>query len=659
MPPPVLGYGQKKTMVNRWISSVITVHIAAIDGGLNVKMRAFLKAMLVASTAFGFCGMALAQSSSPFSGLFGDKTEDGPVSLDFQVAEDDGDLKKAVKNTSLLSGALAEDRISGQDLLAAARADYARILGTLYDRGHYSAVIDITLDGVEAAEIAPLDAPEIVRSVVVSVNPGPAFKFSRAAIGPLAPGTRASDDYRQGETAGTGVIKAEALSGVDGWREYGHAKADVSGQEIVADHDRNSVDSQIGIAPGPVVTFGDLHISGQERMNLRRLRKIAGFPTGERFDPEKLETVRKRLRRTGVFSAMTLNEADLLAPDNSMDVSLAVVEQKPRRIGAGFELSNTDGAMVSAYWMHRNLLGGAERLRIDGKVSDIGSDTSGRDEELTVRIDRPATITADTTAYVETKLERMREEEYDSDNLSVALGFNHIFRDDEGDKLTGDIAVEYEVSRVTDANGRTDFKVLSFPVEGIWDKRDESNNAKHGFYLSGEARPFKGFGVTGSGVRALGEARAFHSVGEDDKFTFAGRARLGTIVGTEIERTPRDYLFFSGGGGSVRGQPYESLGVREIDGPEGMIKTGGMSVANLNAELRWQVREKIGVVLFADYGKVWTESGFGGNTDWHSGAGIGIRYDTPIGPLRFDVAGPTGGDTGNGAQFYLGLGQAF
>lgn len=622
-------------------------------------MRAYLKAMLVVGSALGFCGMALAQSSSPFSGLFGGKTEDGPVSLEFRIAGDDGDIEKTVRNTSLLSGALAEERISGQDLLAAARADYARILGALYDAGRYSAVIDITLDGIEAAEIAPLDAPEVVRSVVVTVDPGPEFKFSRAAIGPLAPGLNASSAYQRGEVAGTGVIKSEALSGVDGWRNHGHAKADVSGQEIIADHNSNTVDSRIELAPGPVVTFGDLHISGYDRMKPRRLRKIAGFPAGERFDPEKLDTVRKRLRRTGVFSAMTLEEAEVLEPDNSMDISLAVVEQKPRRIGAGFELSNTDGALVSAYWMHRNLLGGGERLRIDAEVSDIGSDTSGRDEELGIRIDRPATITPDTTAYVETKLERMREEEYDSDNASVALGFNHIFRDDESDKLTADIAMEYEVSRVTDANGRTDFRVLSFPTEAIWDKRDEANNAKHGFYLSGEVRPFKGFEGTGSGVRTLGEARVFHSLGENDKFTLAGRARLGTVTGAAIENTPRDYLFFSGGGGTVRGQPYESLGVREISGPDGRIKTGGMSIANLNAELRWQVREKIGLVLFADYGEVWAESGFGGDSDWHSGAGVGIRYDTPIGPLRFDVAGPTGGDTGDGVQLYLGLGQAF
>ena len=97
-----------------------------------------------------------------------------------------------------------------------------------------------------------------------------------------------------------------------------------------------------------------------------------------------------------------------------------------------------------------------------------------------------------------------------------------------------------------------------------------------------------------------------------------------------------------------------------IEGPEGTtVKTGGMSVANLTAEARVQVRERIGLVAFADAGRVWADSSFEGQTDWHAGAGLGLRYDTPIGPLRLDVAGPVGGDTGEGVQLYLGLGQAF
>lgn len=620
-------------------------------------MRAYLTAVLVASTALVGAGAALGQSSSPFSGLFGrDSQADGPVALDIRVAGNEEGLDDKIRATSLVAGALREDRTTGQDVLAAARGDYARILGLLYDEGYYDGAVNILLDGIEASEVAPLDAPQVVRRVTVNVDPGRIFRFSRAQITPVAPGSEIPSGYAVNEVAGTGTMRSAALSGVEGWRNYGHAKADVGAQEITADHDTRRVDSRIALEPGPAVSFGRMSVAGNSRLNERRLRKIAGFPQGQRFDPEELDTVRKRLRRSGVFSAITLQEAEVLNADNSMDVDLTVVEQKPRRIGAGFEISNTDGVLVSAYWMHRNLLGGGERLRVDAKVKDIGSQTSERDDEVTVRLDRPATLTPDTTAFVELETARMREEDYDEDTASLGVGLEHIF----SDQLTASTELEYQYSRVFDANGQTDFNVLALPSEIIWDKREEPNNAKRGFYLSGDLTPFVGFGDTGSGAQLLGEGRVFRSFGEGDKFTLAGRARAGTILGSEIAETPRNYLFFSGGGGTVRGHPYQELGVNAIEGPDGgTIKTGGMSVANATAEIRYQVREKIGLVTFYDYGQVWTDGSFGGDSGSHAGAGVGVRYDTPVGPLRFDIAAPVSGDDDNGVQFYLGLGQAF
>lgn len=620
-------------------------------------MRAYLRAILVASTALGCAEVAFGQSSSPFSGLFGGGSKsESPVKLDIRVAGGDSEIEKQIKNTSLISAALNEGRYTGQDILAAARADYARILGALYDDGRYSAIINITLDGVEAAEIAPLSPPQNVRQVVVSVDPGPVFKFARAQIAPVAQGSEIPKGYAVGEDAGTGVIKSAAVAGVEGWRNVGYAKADVGGQEIVADHIRNDVDSRIDLAPGPRVTFGKLHMKGYDRMDPRRLAKIAGFPEGEQYDPDKLEDVRQRLRRTGVFSAITLEESDTLGPGNTMDVDLTVIEQKPRRIGAGAEVSSSDGISVNGYWMHRNLLGGGERLRVDGSFTGIGTQFGDRDDELTVRLDRPATITADTTAYIEAGIAREREQDYDSDSASIALGFQRIF----SDELTADTALSYEYWRVNDSGEYTNFEALSLPTDVTWDKRDEPTNAKRGFYLSGEVTPFLGFAGTGSGARLWGEGRSYHSIGAEDKFTLAGRLIAGTIVGSTLPDTPRDYLFFSGGGGSVRGQPYQSLGVEEIYGPDGPILTGGMSIVNASTEVRVQVREKIGLVGFVDAGQVWADSGWSGSSGWQAGIGAGIRYATPIGPLRFDVAGPLGnGDTNDGIQLYLGLGQAF
>lgn len=111
----------------------------------------------------------------------------------------------------------------------------------------------------------------------------------------------------------------------------------------------------------------------------------------------------------------------------------------------------------------------------------------------------------------------------------------------------------------------------------------------------------------------------------------------------------------------MRGHSYESLGVEVIQGPDGAVRTGGMSIATLSAESRMQFREKLGFVLFADAGRVWEDSGFSGASGWQAGAGAGVRYQTPIGPLRFDLATPVGGGDGDdgGVQVYIGLGQAF
>lgn len=604
---------------------------------------------------------ALAQSSSPFSGWFGggdDPATRWPVAVDYQLAGPDGQpdeaLLRRIRNTSQVENALKDDRTSGQDMLAAARADYARFLGLLFDAGYFGPVINITLDGIEAASVAPLDAPEKVERITVRIVSGPRFEFARTDIGPLAPETELPDGYAPGKTAGTGVIKSAAREGIDTWRHASHAKADLYSTQITADHATALVYSDVRLEPGPAVRFGRLYAKGNERLRTKRLYEIAGFPEGEDFDPDSIEMVRRRLRRSGIFSAITLEEADLLGPGNTLDIGLTVVEQKKRRVGLGVELSNTDGGTVSGYWLHRNLWGGGERLRLDVRVSDIESSRSGRDDSLSFRIERPATYSPDITAFAAGGIARLREEDSTSSNIDFGIGLTHFF----SENISSEVMLQYRFSRVTDAGGTREFRLLALPATVTWDRRDSQTDPKKGFWLKGDATPFLGLDdVSDNGMRLVIEGRAYRSVGEDQRLTFATRARFGSILGADLDKIPRDYLFYSGGGGSVRGQPFESLGVEVL--MPGPIKTGGMSVANLTAEIRYQLRPKIGLAVFADAGKVWEESRFGGGSDWHAGAGLGLRYATPIGPMRFDVAGPVGGDTGNGLQLYLGLGQAF
>jgi translocation and assembly module TamA len=72
-----------------------------------------------------------------------------------------------------------------------------------------------------------------------------------------------------------------------------------------------------------------------------------------------------------------------------------------------------------------------------------------------------------------------------------------------------------------------------------------------------------------------------------------------------------------------------------------------------------RVTEKIGVVGFVDVGRVDAMGFFDDFGGWQAGAGVGVRYATSVGPIRLDLALPVGGDTGDGLQIYVGLGQAF
>ena len=107
----------------------------------------------------------------------------------------DDDLLDLLRDASL-SRSLGDDGDPRpQDYIAAARADYRRLLTALYAAGHYSGVISITVNGREASNIAPLAAPDRIDSIDITVNPGPLFTFGVADIAPVAPDTELPEGF--------------------------------------------------------------------------------------------------------------------------------------------------------------------------------------------------------------------------------------------------------------------------------------------------------------------------------------------------------------------------------------------------------------------------------------------------------------------------------
>ena len=579
--------------------------------------------------------------------------------VQFTITGASADLGAALRAASPLL-ALSNDEDLPDQVLAAARAEYGRLVGALYAQGHYAPVVSVLLDGREAASIAPLDAPQRVGRIEVRVDPGPQFRFGQTAITPLAPGTDLPEDFAPGQVAQSGTVRQAVTAGVDGWRAQGHAKARVSGQDVVADHPNQTLSARVTLQPGPRLRFGPVDVIGNQRTRENRVRKIAGLPQGEVYDPAEVERAENRLRRTGTFSSVTITEDEGITRPDLLGTTITVVEEKPRRLSFGAELSSLEGLDLTAAWMHRNLLGGAERLRVEGRIANIGASGNGLDYGIKLTIDRPATLTPDTTLRFATEYDHLDEPDYRFDAFRLGIGFTHVF----SDSLTGRVDLAYslidgtEFSTSRSAPEDFRFRSLSLPIGLVWDRRDNKADAKRGFYIETEVKPFLGFGTTGSGVRATADLRGYRSFGADDRFVIAARAQVGIIAGADLVETPRDDLFFSGGGGTVRGQPFQSLGVNLLRGPI-EYQIGGNHFLAGSLELRTKVTDTIGVVGFVDAGRVDVGSFFDGPGDWHAGAGLGLRYATGFGPIRLDVAAPVGGKTGKGVQLYVGLGQSF
>ncbi|AJE48303.1 autotransporter assembly complex protein TamA [Celeribacter indicus] len=560
------------------------------------------------------------------------------------------DLRDALEAISAVMEAADNDEATTDEIFAAVQSDYRALLGVLYRNGYYAPEISIRVDGREGADIPLISLPPSVNRVDIAVAPGPRFRFRETTVAPLAPGTELPEDFAPGEVAKSALIGEAKNVAIDAWRQASHAKAELAGQSIVANHPQRRVDVELTIDPGPALRFGHMQFRGDTTVREDRLLRIANLPSGSAFDPDALDLVTRRLQNTGTFRSITLREAETVNPDGTIDIIATLTDEKRRRFGFGAEISSLEGGTLTAYWMHRNLTNNADRLRFDAAISGIGG-TTGTDYSIGTTYRRPATVSRKTTLVIAAEIAHLDEPDYTSDTGEFTVGAEV----ETSPNSRFSFGVGYRYSQVDDALGDREFNHVILPMEGARDTRDDKLNPKSGTYVEAEIMPFIGVSGSETGARLFGDGRGYFSFGADDRFTLAGRLQLGSVTGADYTEVPPDLLFYSGGGGTVRGQPYQSLHV-ELGDDEG---TGGSSFVGVSAELRAKLRGAFSLVGFYDIGGIGTTALPGEQAEWHSGAGLGLRYDTGFGPIRVDVAGPVTGDTGEGVQLYIGIGQAF
>jgi translocation and assembly module TamA len=459
--------------------------------------------------------------------------------------------------------------------------------------------------------------------------------------------------FADGQPARAKVVRVAGELSREAWRQQGYPKARVSRQSVTAVHPEDYLKVYLWMAEGPYAVYGDITVEGTERMDPEFVRYMAGLIKGREFDPDDLEKARKRLERLGVFSMQRIEEAPEVLADGSLPITIRTGEKKPRGIGVGATLSTIDGAGVEAYWLHRNLFGKAERLRIDAQIAGFGN-TVNYDEIdylLGAEFTKPGVFNPDTDLKIGVTAKREVNETYTETSLSGQTTLTHYYSDEL--TFTGGLFAEF--GEYEDTFGTRQLFTTGILTEATFDNRDNKLEPTEGFYADLKARPFYEWEFEGAGLHLELEGRSYLALGSKNT-VLAGRVKLGSLAGISVTNAPPDLLFFTGGGGSVRGYGYKNIGVTE---PDGSI-SGGRSLLEGSLELRQRVTDSFGAVAFIDVGTVGAESTIDFSEDIKVGVGAGLRYYTGLGALRLDVAVPLDpGDDDPDFGIYVGIGQAF
>uniref|UniRef100_UPI0040571980 autotransporter assembly complex protein TamA n=1 Tax=Devosia polycyclovorans TaxID=3345148 RepID=UPI0040571980 len=578
------------------------------------------------------------------------------------TSSEGGAVEAALRNASALLADEAEPASGAAGLIAKARGDYRRLLAALYGEGYYGGTVSIRIAGREAASLPPdTDLPDPV-DVTIAVTAGPLFRFGDVAIVNQAPPT--ADPYDQvdlpvlrgygvGEVARSAVIlRAEQLA-LEAWRQQGYAKAEIASRDVVADHATNTVAATITVNPGRLAAFGPVRVSGTTRMNPDFVAQQTGLAVGQEYDPDDLGRAQKRLDRLEVFRAARLEAAESIGSDGLLPYELIVEELPGRRFGVGATYSTVDGLGLEGYHLWRNLFGQAERLRLDARVASIAwpLDTAQFDYFIGGTFTKPGFYHPDVDLVATISAERTIYPKYTETSAGGRVGLSWFF----SDELTFEGGASVEIARFDDAFGTRDFHTAGLYAGVIYDGRDSSIDPTEGWYAAANIEPYFDLRGSNPGARLVVEGRTYFGFGENDPYVLAGRLKAGAVVGPALADIPPDKLFFAGGGGSVRGYAFKSIGV---DDGRGNV-TGGRYLLEGSLEARAKVTDDIGVVGFVDGGYVAADR-FPGLEDLRLGAGIGVRYYTGLGPLRLDLAVPLNRRAGDpDYAIYAGIGQAF
>ena len=542
----------------------------------------------------------------------------------------------------------AGDQANAAQLDRRAREDSDLLVTLLKAEGYYDAQVTTR---VQAASGRPL--------VILDAEPGALYRFAAVDVTGLAAadgkapaleqafGVRA-DDPVDADAVAAGVAKLRTAAG-----DQGFPFARVADPVVTVDHATHTATLALNAALGGdrrfgrIVTNADNHVFGANHV-----QAIARFNPGDPFDQADVDDLHRALIQTGLVSVAEVKPVEGTAP-GTVDLAVTLEPAPPHTIAGELGYGTGEGARAELSWTHRNLFppeGGLTVRGVLGTREQLGSvifrrnNFHARDRVLTAQVAAAHT----------------QRDAYDARTFSLSgtlerqtnIFFQKTWTWSLGAELVA--SDERDVILATGEPRRRTFFIGALPTSLNYDGTDDLLNPTRGFRLGGRLSPELSLqGAAFGYARTQLDASVYRPVGS--KVVLAGRVRLGTILGAPRDAIAPSRRFYAGGGASVRGYGYQSIGPRDPNNDP----IGGRSLTEFAAEARIRLFGNFGLVPFLDAGNIYTAN-LPRFTGLRYGTGLGVRYYSNFGPIRVDVGTPINPQPGDArVAVYVSLGQAF
>jgi len=529
--------------------------------------------------------------------------------------------------------------------------------------GYYDGEVVQTLIAPAGAHAEGIGA-EAVR---FDIQPGQRYRIAAITTGDLdqtgtdAPALRSSMGLASGDPLALDTIAAAQTHLQTALGEAGYPFATVPAPAVEVDHASVTGDVAFAVKHGGKYHFGPITSNLPRFMSGRHLAVIARFKAGQLYRKSEVEDLRRAILATGLVAGVAITPREAAPPEDGKSgvAALDVVMSKAplRTIAGEVGYDSGQGARVAASWEHRNLFPpeGALKLRsIVGTNEQLAGVTVRRSNFL----GRDRVISADLYAYNATLTA------YAASKVAFALSFEQVTNVLFQKPWSWSMGLELQASKEREGvasgitTGRIRYYTAALPLRGSIDRTDDLLDPTRGHRLSLRISPEYGqaLGTHSTYARIQGDASGYVRAGQN--MVLAGRVRLGTMPGTDIDNVAPSRRFYGGGGASIRGFGYQLVGPRNALGEP----KGGRSLYEFSLEARINtplLGKALQIVPFVDAGGV--EEGVVPHMNaWRYGAGLGVRYKTGFGPIRVDVGTPLNRRPGESpVGVYVALGQAF